>query len=159
VTPASIDPIVDWLWTEQPVQNLWRRPIAGMIELCRDLRGAGVPVGVVSNSEGRLAELIDEIGWAGDFAVVADSGRLGVEKPDPAIFLWAAERLGVPAGSIAHVGDSWGADVEGACRAGMAAIWFRPRMAREAPPGVERASDAAEVRAVLAGWGLSSTRR
>src|SRR4051812_2086213 len=22
---------VDWLWTEQPTKNLWRRPIAGMI--------------------------------------------------------------------------------------------------------------------------------
>src|ERR1700761_9222119 len=34
--PASA--AVDWLWTEQPSQNLWRRPIAGMIELCRALR-------------------------------------------------------------------------------------------------------------------------
>jgi FMN phosphatase YigB (HAD superfamily) len=67
VTPqppgGPVDSAVDWLWTEQPRRNLWRRPIPGMIELVRELRGAGVPVGVISNSEGRLAELIAEVGW------------------------------------------------------------------------------------------------
>jgi putative hydrolase of the HAD superfamily len=145
---------VDWLWTEQPSKNLWRRPIAGMIELCRELHARAVPVGVVSNSEGRLAELIDEIGWGGAFAVVADSGVLGIEKPDAAIFGWAAERLGVPLARIVHIGDSWGADVEGAMRAGLRAIWFRARAARPLPPGVVRADDASEVRAALTAWGV-----
>jgi putative hydrolase of the HAD superfamily len=145
---------VDWLWTEQPKQNLWRRPIAGMIELCRALRASGVPVGVVSNSEGRLAELIDEIGWGGDFVVVADSGKLGIEKPDPAIFAWTAQQLGVPLAGIVHVGDSWGADVDGAVRAGLRAIWFRARAPRALPSGVVRAENAEEVRAALAVWGV-----
>ena len=30
--------------------------------------------------EGRLAELIQEIGWSAEFDAVADSGRLGIEK-------------------------------------------------------------------------------
>lgn len=154
---ASLGDTVDWLWTEQPRQNLWRRPISGMIELVRELRGAGVPVGVVSNSEGRLAELVAEVGWADDFAVIADSGRLGMEKPDTAIFRWAAERLGVPLDRIVHVGDSWGADVVGALRAGMPAIWYRGRSPRPLPPEVRRAEDAAEVRAALEAWGVSRT--
>jgi putative hydrolase of the HAD superfamily len=159
VSAPALGEAVDWLWTEQPRHNLWRRPIAGMIDLCRDLRRSGLPVGVISNSEGRLAELIAEIGWGDDFLVIADSGRLGIEKPDPAIFHWAAERLGAPAERIVHVGDSWGADVEGARRVGMMAIWFRPRVAR-AKGGEDgrtrRADDAGEVRAVLEGWGVSS---
>ncbi len=152
VAGQSVGELCDWLWTEQPRRNLWRRPIAGMIELVREIRAAGSPVGVVSNSEGRLAELIAEVGWGGDFDVVADSGRLGMEKPEPPIFHWAAERLGAPTGRMVHVGDSWGADVEGALGAGMRAVWFRARTARALPPGVRRADDAAGVRAAIDRW-------
>jgi FMN phosphatase YigB (HAD superfamily) len=118
-----------------------------------------LPVGVISNSEGRLAELIAELGWAGDFDVVADSGRLRMEKPELLIFLWTAERLGVPPERIVHVGDSWEADVEGAYSAGMRAVWFRPRAPRLVPPElagiarIGRAGDADGVRALLTAWG------
>ncbi len=156
VTEPSRSAAVDWLWTEQPRRNLWRRPIAGMIELCRELAGAGVPLGVISNSEGRLAELIAEVGWAGDFGAVADSGRLGMEKPDTPIFRWTAERLGTPLDRIVHVGDSWGADVDGARRAGMRAIRFRPRTERALPDDVRCAVDADTVRAALREWGIAA---
>jgi len=146
---------VDWLWTEQPANNLWRRPIEGMIEIVRALRAAEVPVGVVSNSEGRLAELAAEIGWERDFLFVADSGKLGMEKPAPGIFLWAAERLGVPPGRVVHVGDSWAADVEGAMNAGMQAIWFRGKGPRALPEAARRAADAVEVRGALRGFGIA----
>lgn len=146
---------VDWLWTEQPSRNLWRQPIAGMIDIARALGRAKVPVAVLSNSEGRLAELVDELGWGAYFVVVADSGRLGIEKPDPAIFAWTAERLGVPVESMIHVGDSWAADVEGALRAGMKAVWFRGKGERALPEGVKRAEDAKGLAAALAAWGLS----
>ena len=151
VEPAAVGPAVDWLWTEQPKQNLWQRPIPGMIELVRELCAAGVAVGIVSNSEGRLAELVEQVGWSADFAFVADSGRLGVEKPDPAIFHYALERLGgLSAEEVVHVGDSWGADVEGALRAGLRAVWFTgDEDVRSLPEGVRRASNAAGVRAAL----------
>jgi HAD superfamily hydrolase (TIGR01509 family) len=155
VSADAIGPTTAWLWDEQPRHNLWRRPIAGMIELCRALRAAGVPVGVLSNSEGRLAELVAEIGWEHDLTVIADSGRLGMEKPDTPIFTWTAQHLGVARERIVHVGDSWGADVDGALRAGMRAVWFRARAPRPLPPHVVRAEDAAEVRAALAAWGLA----
>lgn len=121
---GDLEGAIDWLWTEQPAHNLWRRPIAGMIELVRELREAGLIVGVVSNSEGRVAELAELLGWRRDFAVIADSGVLGIEKPDPAIFAWTAARLGCAADTIVHVGDSWAADIEGARNAGWRAIWF-----------------------------------
>jgi putative hydrolase of the HAD superfamily len=146
---------IDWLWTEQPVKNLWRRPIAGMIEIVRALRAAEVPVGIVSNSEGKLAELAAEIGWERDFLFVADSGKLGMEKPAPGIFLWAAERLGVSPARVVHVGDSWAADVEGAINAGMLAIWFRGKGRRALSEAVRCADDAAEVRAALLAFGIA----
>ena len=106
VDEAAVLPLAEWLFGEQPRRNLWRRPIAGMIECVRGLRAQGVPVGVISNSEGGLAHLIAEMGWTGDFDVVADSGALGMEKPDRAIFDWTAARLGVHPHDMVHVGDS-----------------------------------------------------
>lgn len=152
----AIEPAVEWLWTEQPSRNLWRRPVPGMIDVAKDLRAAGVPVGVVSNSEGRLAELINELDWTPLFMVVADSGKLGMEKPGRAIFDWAAARLGVAACDIVHIGDSYAADVAGALTAGARAIWFG---GAASPLNDERAAacrDAGEVRAALAAWGLNA---
>jgi putative hydrolase of the HAD superfamily len=151
---ADIQGAVDWLWTEQPTRNLWRRPVPGMIEIVADLVLAGVPVAVISNSEGRLAELIEELGWTARFVVVADSGKLGLEKPDRAIFDWAAERLNVPTSGIVHIGDSYAADVEGALGAGMRAIWFRGSPDLVQSDRVKACADAAEVRAALDAWGI-----
>src|SRR5439155_3863991 len=68
--PAEIAQLVDWLWTEQPRANLWRAQIPGMVALARELAARGVRVAVLSNSEGRLAELLAEIGIADAFAAV-----------------------------------------------------------------------------------------
>jgi putative hydrolase of the HAD superfamily len=154
IGPAGVDEAVDFLWAEQPRKNLWRRPVPGMIEIARDLRHAGVPIGIVSNSEGRLAELLEEMGWLEYFPVIADSGRLGIEKPARDIFLWAAGRLGIPIDRIVHVGDSLAADVEGALAAGMRAVWFQGEADKPLGPRAVSCADADETRAALAGWGL-----
>lgn len=161
VAPAAIDALTDFLWDEQPKKNLWRRPIPGMIELVRELARSGVPVAVLSNSEGKLWELVVELGWERDFLAVADSGKLGIEKPDRPIFEWTRERLGVAMDEVVHVGDSVAADVAGALRAGMRAVWFKgdPALVHEklGPVDAERlafADDAASLRAALVAWGL-----
>jgi FMN phosphatase YigB (HAD superfamily) len=91
VSEGEVIPLAEWLFTEQPRRNLWRRPIAGMIDRVRALRRRGVPVGVISNSEGALAGLIDEMGWTGDFDVVhvGDS--------------WSADYLGARAAGLRAV--------------------------------------------------------
>lgn len=143
--------LAGWLWQEQPRRNLWRRPIAGMIELSRELRRAGTPIAIISNSEGHLAELVDELGWKADFDVVVDSGRLGIDKPDPRIFQHACAALALPPEQLLHVGDAWEADVQGALGAGASAVWFDSRHRERAlPERVYGASNAAELREVLA---------
>lgn len=154
VEEGSIESLVDWLWSEQPHKNLWRRPVPGMIEIVVELRRAGIPVGVVSNSEGRLAELAGELGWLDHFDAFADSGKLAMEKPGREIFDWTAARLNVPAETIVHVGDSFAADVEGALRAGLRAIWFRGERERAVDPRMTVCADAEELRATLIEWSL-----
>jgi len=150
-TPAEL---AAWLWQEQPAKNLWRMPIAGMFELCLELQSKGVKLGILSNSEGRLAELIDELGKTALFPVIIDSGRVGIDKPDRRIFELAAEHLGEKTSELIHVGDSWEADVMGAVGAGARAIWFGAFDGRSLPERVAACRNAAEVRAALASFGL-----
>ena len=158
VEPEKARELAAWLWEEQPRANLWRRPIPGMFELAAELSGQGVPVAILSNSEGRLAELIDEIGWSAPFRAIVDSGRLGVAKPERAIFDYAAAALGVEPAEVVHIGDSWNADVVGGRGAGFRVIWFGAtavaRAATVDDDGVATAEDADGVRAILARWGL-----
>jgi putative hydrolase of the HAD superfamily len=124
-----------------------------MIELADALRAAGVAVGVLSNSEGRLAELLDEIGWRGRFDTIVDSGREGIEKPDRRIFERAASRLGASLPELIHIGDSRPADVDGARACGARAIWFGRGVRAIDDAGVRIAHDAAGVRAALLDFG------
>jgi HAD superfamily hydrolase (TIGR01549 family) len=148
---ANPGPLVDWLWDEQPRHNLWRAEIPGMVALARELGARGIGVAVLSNSEGRLAELLAEIGIADAFAAVIDSGRVGIEKPDRRIFDHTLAVLGASEPGI-HIGDSWPADVMGALGAGWRAIWFGRRARPVDDPRVAVVRDAAETRAVLARW-------
>jgi putative hydrolase of the HAD superfamily len=150
---------LDALFRDQRERNLWRRPLPGMIDLARALKRRGVPVGILSNSEGALARLVAELGWADAFDCVADSGALGFEKPHAPIFQWAAERLGVQTPELVHVGDSWEADVRGALGVGARAVWFLAGHSttvapRPLPAGSFFARDAEGVRGILADLGL-----
>jgi len=146
--------IAQLLWDAQPKHNLWRKPIAGMFELVAELVAEGVPVGIISNSEGHLAELVQELGYGALFPVVIDSGRVGVDKPNPRIFQLAAQALDVPLAEIVHVGDAWEADVMGARAAGAQAIWFAPTDHRALPDGVLACGNAEELRQALRAFGV-----
>ena len=149
---AATPELLDDLFREQKHQNLWRRPVPGMIELAQELRAEGVAVGVLSNSEGGILDLLRTLGWENVFAAVADSGVLGMEKPHAPIFRWTAERLGVPVDALVHIGDSWVADIEGAMGVEARAIWFLEGIAtapRCLPRNVRFAQNADDVRAAL----------
>lgn len=153
---ADTGTLVDWLYEQQATHNLWRKPIPEMVELVRELRTAGVSLAALSNSEGHLAELLDEIGLASLFDAIIDSGRLAIAKPDPRIFELTLEELDAAKPDIVvHVGDSWAADVEGALAAGWHAIWFRSReSALRGDDRVPIARNAAETRAALKRFGV-----
>ncbi len=83
------------------------------------LAGAGLVLGVISNFEAWLEQLLEELGVRGRFSVLVISGLEGIEKPDPRIFRLAAERAGVPPDRCVYVGDDPGFDVGPSAAVGM----------------------------------------
>jgi putative hydrolase of the HAD superfamily len=102
--------------------NLWRRVPTGLAEALAQARAAGIRLGIVSNSEGHIAELLSHVGLAELFEVVVDSGVEGVSKPDPEIWHRALDRMGARAGDALYAGDVPSVDVDGARRAGLEAV-------------------------------------
>lgn len=86
------------------------------------LQEAGLRLGVISNWDPRLPDLLERLDLARFFDAIVYSSAVGVEKPDRRIFLHAVERLRVPPGSALHVGDGRLEDVEGALGAGLRAL-------------------------------------
>ena len=86
------------------------------------LRAAGIRLGIVSNSDGRVEQALLAAGLREYFDVVIDSSVLGVEKPDPAIFQAALQALSVAPEEALYVGDLYEVDVIGARAAGIEAV-------------------------------------
>jgi len=88
----------------------------------RRFRALGLPLVVVSNSNGTLRAKLERLGLADAFDHVLDSHEEGVEKPDPRIFHAALARAGARPEHALHVGDLYEIDVVGARAAGVHAI-------------------------------------
>lgn len=114
------------------VADWWSHRLAGVREALQGLSGR-LPVGIVSNSDGSATRVLRDMGLAQvgpghgtSVAVIIDSAVVGVEKPDPAIFAPAVAALGLPAESIAYVGDTLAFDMSGAREAGLYPIHMDP---------------------------------
>lgn len=75
------------------------------------LRERGTRLGVISNWEGWLHDLLGDRGVADHFECIIVSGAVGLEKPDPAIFHMAFEQMGITPEQCVYVGDSVEYDV------------------------------------------------
>lgn len=91
-------------------------------------------LGIVSNFYGNLPTVCDNANVRRYFGVIVDSAQVGFLKPDPRIFLAAAEKLGITPGRTVMVGDSLARDMAGARAAGMAHIWLAPDPASQGQP-------------------------
>ncbi len=98
------------------------RAYEGVPELVRALRADGVPLSIHSNkadapTQAIVAALLDPR----DFVVVAGARPDAPLKPDPAVALAIAARLGLPPARVAYVGDSL-VDMRTGVAAGMVPI-------------------------------------
>ena len=78
------------------------------------------PLYALSNGNADL----ERCGIAAFFAGHVHAQAVGAAKPDPRMFAALAARAGVAPADILHVGDDPFADVDGARRAGVQAVWI-----------------------------------
>lgn len=88
-------------------------------------------LGIISNFYGNLEGILAAEGLRPLFSVVADSGVLGMTKPDAAIFLHAAQGVSASPADCVMVGDSIKRDIHGAQGAGFKSALIS--VAAEAP--------------------------
>ena len=86
------------------------------------LLARGVRLAVVSNWDAGLPGVLDGLGIADRFAMIAPSATAGARKPNPAHFAFALRAMGVAASAALHVGDDPDLDCTGATRAGIRAV-------------------------------------
>jgi putative hydrolase of the HAD superfamily len=110
-----------------------RKAAIANVELLAELAERGFALGVVSNGCGNVDKLCADFGYAPFLSVVVDSRRVGLFKPDPAIFVYGAEKLGRPPGEILMVGDSFDRDVRPAKQIGMKTAWLEGLEPRDCP--------------------------
>lgn len=113
--------------------NMWSYVLPGSVEALKALAATGIELAIVSNSDGTVEQVLRENGICqvgeGDgtcVTVVVDSHMVGIEKPDPQIFLPALHALGIGPDDAIYVGDTVHADVDGARAAGIEAIHMDP---------------------------------
>ncbi len=148
--------------------HAWSYVGTGTTSGLRALAALGLPMGVVSNSDGTVEAELRQLGvcYAPDghyppgtpyppdagtrVGVVVDSAVVGVAKPDPAIFSIALNALGVPAGrTVLYVGDSLRYDVTGAVAAGLQPVHLDPHGFCPLPSGHPHVRSLAELARIL----------
>lgn len=92
------------------------------------LRKRGFLLGIVTNRQYGGEPFMEDLQEMGlldyfDARYIAISADLGIRKPAPAIFLDVLEKSEIPAEETAMVGDSLRADVAGANKLNMLAVW------------------------------------
>jgi putative hydrolase of the HAD superfamily len=119
------------LVVEEPGKHLWEMaitPIDGAIDVLTALK-LYYRLGVISNTVGsgdaELEEALKKAGIRPLIDALVTSRDFGSAKPDPAIYVEGARRLGVPLAATVMVGDRLDTDVAGALNAGIAAVWLK----------------------------------
>ncbi|MDI3298414.1 MAG: HAD family hydrolase [Bacillota bacterium] len=143
----------------EPELHGWR-PLPGAVDLLRTLRAEGLRVGLVSNASRHrfVLQVVERFGFAPYLDPVVSSAAFGRRKPARAIFQHVLDRWRLRPEEVAMVGDLLPADVEGARRAGIRAIWLTqvpnawndPYVGRLRPEA--EAGTLAEVLAILRRW-------
>ena len=81
-------------------------------------------IAVISNADGKIDAVLQRCGIVDCFASITDSGKVGHEKPHPAIFEAALREMKADPTQSLYVGDVYSVDYVGATNAGMQAVLF-----------------------------------
>lgn len=97
-----------------------------------ELKNKGYRLGIISNASNTedLNRLVDNAGLRQYFDAIIISAEEGIRKPDERIFAKALTVMNSTPGETLMVGDTLGADILGAQKAGIYAIWISRRAKR-----------------------------
>jgi len=132
--PAEVDALAHE--KEEIYRSLVREkgiePLPGVRELLAALRAKNIPCAIASSTERANLDLpLDLMGLREFFNVIVSGEEVVHGKPDPAVFLLAAERLGLPPADCVVIEDAL-VGIEAAKRAGMPVLAVATTNALEA---------------------------
>ncbi len=112
------------------------------IPTLRILKGEGYRLGLVSNAadDKNVQQLVDRWGLRSYFEFIVTSAACGVRKPRPEIFQLALDHFKISPEKAAMIGDTLGADIEGANQMGMYSVWIKRRAERTDPDTIPQAT-------------------
>lgn len=110
------------------------------------LKGRGCALGLISNtamtSGATFRVHLTRLGLLQYFDSLTFSDEIGYAKPSDRVFQHSLDALGIPPEAAVHVGDDRAADVGGALKAGLRAIWIaRPLDSYDEPYAYQPPTD------------------
>jgi putative hydrolase of the HAD superfamily len=102
-----------------------------VLDTLERLQKRQVTIGIISDMDGRLHDILPGLDLDDTFAGVFLSFSTGFAKPDRRLFETACRDSGVDVDRALHIGDSWEKDVMGARNAGLHGVWYRPQGATD----------------------------
>jgi putative hydrolase of the HAD superfamily len=113
---------------ERLIENdvlMWCTINEPMLKWAKSLAEAGLRIGILSNmGEDTLAYMRQEFGWLGDFHHHTWSCELGIAKPDPVIYTYTCEKLGISPAEALFLDDKT-ENIHAAEEVGLVGIQFR----------------------------------
>ncbi len=101
----------------------WARTNADMLAFVEEQKLAGVRLALLSNAPHVQADAFEQVAWTAGFDHVFVSARLGMVKPDRAIFEHVLEELGARPEDVTFVDDR-AANIEAAAELGIRCVLF-----------------------------------
>jgi putative hydrolase of the HAD superfamily len=103
----------------------WFLPRDGAVETLTELRARGLRLALISMCAPDTPPMWEASAFAGQVDVEVFSSVVGLRKPDPAIYRYACERLGVEPADCLYCGDGAYRELTGAQEFGMTAVEIR----------------------------------
>jgi HAD superfamily hydrolase (TIGR01509 family) len=127
--PAFIDAVRE---RYQTTEDALLRPCEGAPSLLTALK-EDFSLGIITNGPSLFQRAkLKQVGLDSFFDVVVADADFGAPKPDPALFAYTAERMGLERSELLFVGDSPEADIAGANAAGWRCVYVGSARCEEA---------------------------
>jgi HAD superfamily hydrolase (TIGR01549 family) len=121
------DAIINTIEERSRQKSLWTASFPWVKESLDLIKSSGFSMSVVSNSDGRVNQILKDLDLISFFDQVFDSDIIGYSKPDSRLFNTALNALNLEPDEALYIGDVYYIDVWGANQAGIGAIHLDPR--------------------------------